>query len=88
MYFGKKSFNLLNIERRPNVLLRSLDEYKPEQFKGSRHRGRFGRKVLVVWMDDAWTIERPDGISLCPDGCKGPNFSDLESRQNLLETKL
>jgi hypothetical protein len=48
-----------------------------EQFEASQHRGRSGRKVLVIWMDDAWTIERPKGISHRPHGCKGSDFIDL-----------
>jgi hypothetical protein len=45
----------------------------------ARHRGRFGRKVLVVRAGDAWTVERLNGISRRPEGCKGSNFLDLES---------
>jgi len=45
----------------------------------------FLRKVRT---DDAWTVERPDEISSRPDGCKGSDFSNLESGQNLLETRL
>jgi hypothetical protein len=86
--FGKKSFNLSNMERHPAMLLRRPDGYKMEQFESSRHRGRFRWKVLVVQTDDAWTVEHLDGISLLPDGCKGSEFSDLESVQNLLETYL
>jgi hypothetical protein len=41
-----------------------------------------------VRTDDAWTVECPDGISCRPDGCKGSDFFDLESVQNLLETYL
>jgi hypothetical protein len=77
--FGKKSYSWLNTERRPNVLLRRLDGCNLEQFKVSRHRGRSGRKVLVVRMDDAWTIECLERISHRSDGCKGSDFSDLES---------
>jgi hypothetical protein len=82
--FGTKSFSLSNTERHPVALLRRMDECKLEQFGGSRLRGRSGWKVLVVRMDDAWTVERLDGILRCPDGCKGSDFSDLESVQNLL----
>jgi len=67
------------------MLLRCSDRCKLEQFKGSRHRGRSRRKVLVIQTDDAWTVERLEGISLRSDGCKGFDFSDLESVQNLLE---
>jgi len=84
--FGKKSFNLSNTKRYPAVLLRRPDRCKLEQFEGSRHRGRSGWKVLVIWTDDAWTVERPNGISYLPDGCKGSEISDLEFVQNLLET--
>jgi hypothetical protein len=75
--FGKKSHSYLNIEWRPDVLLKHLDGCKLEQFEASRHRGRSGRKVLFVRMDDAWTVERPDGKSSRPDCCKGSDFSDL-----------
>jgi len=44
--------------------------------------------VLVFQMNDAWIVERPNGISRCPNRCKGSDFSNLESGQNLLETKL
>jgi len=67
------------------MLFRHPDSCNLEQFEASQHRGRFGRKVLVVRTDDAWTVERPEGISCRPDGCKGSDFSDLESEQNLLE---
>jgi hypothetical protein len=70
------------------VLLRCPKRCKLEQFEGSRHRGRSGRKVLVVWTDDAWTVQCPDEISRHPDECKGFYFSDLESEQNLLKTRL
>jgi hypothetical protein len=30
-----------------------------------------GRKVLVVWTDDAWTDEGQDGISRRLNGCTG-----------------
>jgi hypothetical protein len=70
------------------VLLRHPDECNQKQFEGSRHRGRSGWKVLIVWTDNAWIVERPNGISRRPDGCKGSDFSYLESVQNLLETKL
>jgi hypothetical protein len=82
--FGKKSFDLSNTERRPTVLLRRPDRCNLET---SRHRGgRSKRKVFVVRIDDAFTVERPDRISRRPDGCKGSNSSDLEYEQNLLET--
>jgi hypothetical protein len=67
------------------VLLRRPDGCNLEQFEASRHRGRSGQKVLVVQTDDAWTVDRPNGISRRLDGCKGSDFSDLESKQNLLE---
>jgi hypothetical protein len=57
-----------------------------EQLEASRHRGRSRRKVLIVRMDDAWTVECPDGISHLPDGCKRlKNFTVLKSAQSLLE---
>jgi hypothetical protein len=67
------------------VLLRRPDRCNQEQFEGSRHKGRSGWKVLIVRTDDAWTVERSDGISRRSDGYKGSNFSDLEFVQNLLE---
>jgi len=73
--FGMKSFSLSNTERYPAVLLRHPDGCNLEYFEASRHRGRSGQKVLVVWTDDAWIVERPDGISCRPDGCKGYDFS-------------
>jgi len=48
--FGKKSHSWSNTEWLPNVLLKRLDGCKLEQFEASRHRGRSGRKVLVVRM--------------------------------------
>jgi hypothetical protein len=68
------------------VLLRRPDGCNLEQFEASRHRGRSRQKVLVVLMDDALTVERPDEILHRPDGCKGSDCSYLESVQNLLET--
>jgi hypothetical protein len=70
------------------VLLRHPNGCKLEQFEGSRHRERSRQKVLVVRTDDAWTVERPNGISRRPDRCKESELSDLESVQNLLETYL
>jgi hypothetical protein len=61
------------------VLLKRPDGCKLEQFKASRHRGRSGRKVFVARTDDAWTVERPGGISRRLDGCKASDFFDLES---------
>jgi hypothetical protein len=61
------------------MLLRCPDGCNLDQFKASGHRGRSGRKVLVVRTDDALTVERTDGISRRPDGCKRSDFSDLES---------
>jgi len=81
------SSHICVLQRSLAVLLRHPDGCNQEQFEGSRHRGRSGRKVLVVRTEVAWTVERPDKISRHPDGCKGYNFSDLESVQNLLETK-
>jgi hypothetical protein len=59
--FGKKSHSWLNTECRPYMLLKRLDECMLEQFEAFRHRGRSGRKVLVVWKDDAldnWASKR------------------------------
>jgi hypothetical protein len=53
------------------VLLKRPDGCKLEQFEASRHRGRSGRKVLVILTDEAWIVERPDGISRCLGGCTG-----------------
>jgi len=86
--FLERIFQPIEHWDRPDVLLRSPDRYKLEQFKDSRHRRRSRQKVLVVRMDDAWTVERPNGISRRPNGCKGSNFSVLESVQNLLEAYL
>jgi hypothetical protein len=83
--FGKKFHSWSNTECRPDVLLKRPDKCKLEQFDASRHRGRFGRKVLIVRTDDAWTVERLDSISHRPDGCKGSDFSNLKTVQNLLE---
>jgi hypothetical protein len=58
-----------NTEWRPDVLLKRPDGCKLEQFEASRHRGRSRWKVLVVWTDDAWIVERLNGISCHPDGC-------------------
>jgi len=69
-----KTFSLSNIERRPVVLLRRPDGCNLEQFETSGHRGRSGRKVLVVWTDDALIVERPDEIPHRSDGCKGPEL--------------
>jgi hypothetical protein len=75
--FGRKSHSWSNIECRPDVLLKRPDGCKLEQFEASWHRGRSGRKVLVVWTDDAVNSGHPDSISRRPDGCKESNFSDL-----------
>jgi hypothetical protein len=68
-----------------DVLLKRPDGCKLEQFEASRHRGRSGRKVLVDRMDDAWTVENPDGITRRSNGCKGTEFTTLKSSQSLLE---
>jgi hypothetical protein len=55
-----------NTESRSNVLLKRPDRCKLEQFETSRHKGRFGREVLVVWNDDAldrWVFGRYDTSS-------------------------
>jgi hypothetical protein len=66
-------------------ILNCPDGCKMEQFEGSWHKGRSERKFLVIRMDDAWTVERLDEISHRPAGCKGSDFSNFESVQNLLE---
>jgi hypothetical protein len=85
--FGKKSHIWSNTERCPDMLLRRPEGCNLEQFEASRHRGRFEWKVLIVRTDDAWTVERSDGISRCLDGCKGSDCAGLESGLNLLETR-
>jgi hypothetical protein len=70
------------------VLLRLPNGCNQEQFEGSRHRGRSGWKVIVARTDDALTVERPDGIPCRQDRCKGSDFYDLETLQNLLEEQL
>jgi len=67
--FGKKSHSWSSTEWCPDVLLKRPDRCKLEQFDASRHRGRFGRKVLIVWMDNARIVEHPDGMSHRPDSC-------------------
>jgi hypothetical protein len=65
--FGKKSRSWSNTECRPDVLLKCSDEWKLEQFEASRHRGKFGRKVLLIWTDDAldnWA----SGLYITPSG--------------------
>jgi len=83
--FGKKSHSWSNTEWRPDVLLRRLNGCNLEQFEASRHRGRSRQKVLIVQMDDAWTVECPDVISHLLDGCKRLNFTVFKSAQSLLE---
>jgi hypothetical protein len=64
MCFGKKSHSWLNTECHPDVLLKRLDGCKLEQFEASRHRGRSGRKALIVRTDDAldsWASGRLQG---------------------------
>jgi hypothetical protein len=78
--FRKKSHSWSNIEWHLDMLLRRPDGYKLEQFEASWHRGRSGWKVLVVRMDDAWTVECPDIMSRRPDGCKGTEFNCHEIR--------
>jgi hypothetical protein len=85
--FEKKSHSWSNTEWRPDVLLRRSDGCKLEQFEASRHKGRSGWKVLVVRTNDAWTVERLDGISRRSDGCKGTEFNCLEIRTVLWRTK-
>jgi hypothetical protein len=67
------------------MLLRRPDGCNLEQFEASRHKGRFRKKVLVIRTNDALTVDRLDGISSRPNGCKGSDSSFLESVQNLLE---
>jgi hypothetical protein len=71
------------------VLERNLSTCQTlKSIEGSRHKGRSRQKVLIVRTNDAWIVEQLDGISRHPDGCKGSDFSDLESVHNLLETFL
>jgi hypothetical protein len=59
--FGNKSHCWSNTECRPDVLVKHSDGCKLEQFEASWHRGRSGRKVLVVGTNDAlnsWTSGR------------------------------
>jgi hypothetical protein len=35
-----------------------------------------------------WTAGHPDGMTRCPDGWQGIEFSDLQTVQNLLEALL
>jgi hypothetical protein len=67
--FGKKSHSWSNTECRPDVLLKRPNECKLKQFEASQHRGRSGRKILVIRMDDALTVESLDGISRRSNGC-------------------
>jgi len=63
---GKKSWSLSNTESRSDVLLKRPDRCKLEQFEASRHKGRSGRKVLVVQTDDdldSWASGRYDKSS-------------------------
>jgi len=48
LYFGKKSHSWSKTECRSDVLLKRPNRCKLEQFEASRHRGRSGRKGLVV----------------------------------------
>jgi hypothetical protein len=82
--FGKKSHSWLNTERHLDVLLKCSDGCNLEQLEASRHRGRFGRKVLVVQTNDAWIVERPDDVTRRPDGCKGTVLTALNFAQSLL----
>lgn len=75
--FGRKSHTWSNTECRPDVLLKRPDGCKLEQFEASRHRGRSGRKVLIIRTDDALIVGRPDGISRRSDGCQETEFSNL-----------
>jgi len=45
---------------------------------------KVGQKVLIVRIDDAWTVERPDVITRRSDGCKGTVLTALNSAQSLL----
>jgi hypothetical protein len=67
------------------VLLSIPNGCKLEQFEASRHRGRSRRKVFVIRTDDAWTVERPDGITRRPDGCTGTlkSFRTLNSGRTI-----
>jgi hypothetical protein len=67
-----------NSEEQPCDLPLHSDECNLEQFKASRHWWAFGRKVLVVWTDDAWQMSvRTNARDL--------NFTVLNSAQSFLE---
>jgi hypothetical protein len=85
--FGKKSHSWSNTEWRLDVLLRRPDGCKMEQFEASRHRGRSGRKALVVQTDDAWIVECLEKISRRSDGCKGTELTALNFAQSLLKAQ-
>jgi hypothetical protein len=56
--FGKKSFDLSNIERHPDVLLIRPDGCNGEQFEASGHKRASRQKVLVVRKESS---RHPDG---------------------------
>jgi hypothetical protein len=75
--FGEKSRSWSNTECRPDVLLKRRDGCKLEQFKASQHRGRSGRKVLVVLTENALDSWASEGMSRRPDDWQGTEFFDL-----------
>jgi hypothetical protein len=61
----RKSFYLLNTERRPDVLLRRLNGCNLEQFKAFGHRWESRWKVLVVWTDVAYDVPHRLRMRMC-----------------------
>jgi hypothetical protein len=72
--FGKKSYSCSNTECRSDVLLKGSDGCKLEQFKASWHRGRSGRKVLVVRTNDALDSWASGRFITSSEGLKGIQF--------------
>lgn len=81
----RKSFYLSNTERRPDVLLRRLNECNLEQFEASGHEREFRRKVLVVQMDVAWLMNVLMEYHVIQTDAKDLNFTVLNFAQSLLE---
>jgi hypothetical protein len=71
---------LFNTESRSDVLLKRSDGCKLEQFETSRHRGRYGREVVIVQTDGP-----PYGMTRRSNGWQRTEFSALQTVQNLLE---
>jgi hypothetical protein len=83
----RKSFYLLNTERRPDVLLRRSNGCNLEQIEASGYRWEFGWKVLVVrtyvaWLTGVWT----EYYVFWADA-RDMNFTVLNSAQSLLEAR-